>query len=176
MSRQLGEGLASIFPTHPACSCAFLAERAGPAPRELRGDALFDRLHLRYNRVNQRALLWPASIQPPLAPIQSPSTAGIDHDGNHLHYPLPLVRQDCMPLRWALKGLGRCVQPDPPLVPSPGQNGILVAVRRPPPDLSAYLGLIARVLLSHSAAIPQSGGAETRRAPAGIPGERCSRS
>lgn len=91
MSRQLGEGLASIFPTHPACSCAFLAwraGRAGPAPRGLRGDALSDRLHVRYNRVNGLCFGQPASSQhpAPLAPIQSPSTAGIDHDGNHLHY------------------------------------------------------------------------------------------
>lgn len=88
MSRQLGEGLASIFPTHAACSWAFLAGRAGPAPRGLRGDALSDRLHVRYNRVNGLCFGQPASSQhpAPLAPIQSPSTAGIDHDGNHLHY------------------------------------------------------------------------------------------
>lgn len=62
MSRQLGESLASIFPTHPERSCAFLA---GPAPRGLRGDADFDRLHVLLQPC-QRALLWPASIQPPL--------------------------------------------------------------------------------------------------------------
>lgn len=51
------------FPHTPRTgSCAFLA---GPAPRVLRGDADFDRLHVLLQPC-QRALLWPASIQSPL--------------------------------------------------------------------------------------------------------------
>jgi len=61
LTRQLGEGLASIFPTHPDAPASML-----------RGDAVFDRLHVCYNRVNgQDGLCFgqPASSPPCTNPL-----------------------------------------------------------------------------------------------------------
>ncbi|KAH8752486.1 hypothetical protein F5883DRAFT_576263 [Diaporthe sp. PMI_573] len=67
LTRQLGEGLASIFPTHPDAPASML-----------RGDAVFDRLHVCYNRVNgQDGLCFGQPVSSP--PCTNPLTEHCGH-------------------------------------------------------------------------------------------------
>lgn len=126
MLRQLGESLASIFPTHTQNAPAHSWQGKHPAPRVLRGDADFDRLHVLLQPC-QRALLWPASIQPPLhqsghRALRALTTTGITCTTSS-------SSQTGLHAFRAAQGLGHVCSLIP-LVPSPGHDNILVVVRQ----------------------------------------------
>ena len=143
MSRQLGESLASIFPTYPGPPAL---SQPGPLCQQPRGPPRRCNLRptARLLQPCQRALLWPASFQPPLHQFSHRALRALTTTGiTCTTLPSPSSQTGLHASHAAPKALGRCSLI--PLVPSPpGHDDIVVAGRQSsPPDLPAYLALIA---------------------------------